>query len=273
VLRKLPCPPSAKAPAASGRCLLLLLAALLCGPVLPAFSAEKTYLLDKVAAVVNGEMISLFDIQRYSLQEITRQGLTGNDPKSEALRQKIFQQTLDGIIMDILIRQEAERYKVSVSDAEVDNEVLMIMQRSQMTPKQFENQLLLQGSSLRQFKEQVKHGILRQRMMSLMVARKIVVTKEEVAAYYHEHQHEFTTQHSVDVAMILIGPVDNAENLRQNITSGKMSFAEAAQKYSIAPNAMDGGRMGSIPWKDLNPDWRRVLADMKAGEISPVIRS
>jgi peptidyl-prolyl cis-trans isomerase SurA len=241
--------------------------------VLPANAAETTHMVNKVAAVVNGEMISLFDIQRYSLQEITRQGLNGSDAKSEALRQKIFQQTLDGMIMDILIRQEAARFKVSVSDAEVDNEVLMLMQRSQMTPKQFENQLLLQGSSLKQFKENIQHNILRQRMMSLMVARKIVVTKEEVASYYQEHQNEFTTQYAVDVAMILIGPMDNADNIRNDLVNGKLSFEEAARKYSSAPNALDGGRMGSIPWKDLNPDWRKVLVNMKAGEVSPVIRS
>jgi peptidyl-prolyl cis-trans isomerase SurA len=251
----------------------MLPGAVFCAFAPPVSAAEKTLLVDKVAAVVNGEMISLFDIQRYSLQEITRQGITGSDPQSETLRQRIFQQTLDGMIMDILIRQEAERYKVSVSDAEVDNEALMIMQRSQMTPKQFENQLLLQGSSLKQFKEQVQHTILRQRMMSLMVSRKIVVTKEEVAAYYREHQSEFTTQHSVDVSMILVGPMDNAENIRKDISGGKLSFAEAARRYSAAPNAMDGGRMGIIPWKDLNPEWRRVLANLRAGEVSPVIRS
>jgi peptidyl-prolyl cis-trans isomerase SurA len=253
--------------------LSILPSAFLCAFTPSAYAAERTLLVDKVAAVVNGEMISLFDVQRYSLQEITRQGITGSDPQSESLRRKIFQQTLDGMIMDILIRQEAERYKVSVSDAEVDNETLMIMQRSQMTPKQFENQLLLQGSSLKQFKEQVQHSILRQRMMSLMVARKIVVTKEEVSAYYREHQNEFTTQHSVDVAMILLGPMDNAENVRKDIASGKLSFAEAARKYSAAPNAIDGGKMGVIPWKDLNPEWRRVLANMRVGEVSPIIRS
>jgi peptidyl-prolyl cis-trans isomerase SurA len=252
---------------------LFILPAVLCAFTPAASAAERTLLVDKVAAVVNGEMISLFDIQRYSLQEITRQGITGNDPQSEALRRQIFQQTLDGMIMDILIRQEAERYKDSVSDAEVDNETLMIMQRSQMTPKQFENQLLLQGSSLKQFKEQVQHTILRQRMMSLMVARKIVVTKEEVSAYYREHQNEFTTQHSVDVAMILLGPMDNAESVRKDIAGGKLSFAEAARKYSVAPNAIDGGKMGVIPWKDLNPEWRRVLANMRVGEVSPIIRS
>ncbi|MDR2893808.1 MAG: SurA N-terminal domain-containing protein [Deltaproteobacteria bacterium] len=234
--------------------------------------AAELHTLNKVAAVVNGEMITLFDVQRYSLQEITRRGLSGADAESEAARQKIFQDTLDSMIMDILVRQEAERYKVTVSDAEADNEIRMITQRSQMTPKQFEDQLIIQGTTLAQFKEQIKKNLLRQRMMNVMVARKIVVTREEIERYYEEHKAEFTTQHSVDISMLINAPTENPERIREEITSGKISFADAARKYSTAPNAANGGKMGAIAWADLNPAWRPVLAGMQPGDVSPVMR-
>ena len=254
---------------------LILLALAAFGICLPAVQAQaaKVHTLNKVAAVVNGEMISMFDVQRYSMPEITRLGFTGNDAQSEAGRQRIFQTVLDGLIMDILIRQEAERFKVTVSDAEVDNELRMIMQRNQMTPKQFEDQLVIQGSSLKQAKEQISQSMLRQRMMTVMVARKIIVTKEEVERYYEAHKSEFTTQHAVDVSMLLFFPAADVNAIRKEIVSGKTSFADAVRNYSSAPNAASGGSMGSIPWKDLNPEWRQVLANMKPGEVSEVMQS
>ncbi len=109
-------------------------------------------------------------------------------------------------------------------------------------------------------------------MMNAMVARKIVVTREEIERYYEEHKNEFTTQHSVDISMIINAPTENPEKIRQEITSGKISFADAARKYSTAPNAASGGRMGAIAWMDLNPDWRPILANMQPGEVSPVMR-
>lgn len=239
----------------------------------PAQAAGKTQVLNKVAAIVNGDMIPLSDVQRYSLQEISRRGLTGNDPESARAREQIFESTLNSLIMDILIRQEAARYGVSVSEAEVENELRMIQQRAQMTPKQFEDQLIIQGSTLAQAKDEIRNSILRQRMVTVMVARKIIVTKEEVANYYEEHQSEFTTQHSVDVSLVLGAPGTDMRKVRDEIVSGKISFAEAAQKYSSAPNASRGGAMGAIPWSELNQEWRQTLANLMPGQVSEVMRA
>ncbi len=239
----------------------------------PAQGAGQSRVLNKVAAIVNGDMIALSDVQRYSAQEIARRGLTGNDAEAARGREEIFQATLNTMIMDILIRQEAARYGVSVSDAEVDNELRMIQQRAQMTPKQFEDQLIIQGSSLSQARDEIRNGILRQRMVTVMVARKIIVTKEEVAAYYEAHQNEFTTQHSVDVSLIVAGPGTNLRRVRDEIISGKLSFAEAARQYSSAPNAANGGAMGAIPWQELNQEWKQTLANLMPGQVSEVMRA
>lgn len=251
----------------------LLAALIVLALAAPAQAAGKTRLVNKVAAIVNGDMIALSDVQRYSAQEIARRGLTGNDPDSARARDQIFESTLNSMIMDILIRQEAARYGVSVSDAEVDNELRMIQQRAQMTPKQFEDQLIIQGSNLAQAKEEIRNSILRQRMVTVMVARKIIVTKEEVARYYEEHQSEFTTQHSVDVSLILSAPGTDLRKVREEIVSGKISFADAARKYSSAPNAANGGDMGAIPWNDLNQEWRQTLANLVPGQVSNVMRA
>lgn len=252
------------------RSLLLALVFVFTLSASPFQAAGATAVINKVAAVVNGEMITMFDVQKISMQEINNQGLFGNDPSSEFKRQAIYKEVLDNMIMDILVRQEATRFKVSVTDAEVDNEIRMMAQRSQLTPKQFEDQLIFQGTSLPQFKEQVHNNILRQRMISLMVGRKVMVTREEVERYYREHQSEFTSEDEVELSMIVCKPDMDEETVAGLIKSGEISFAEAAKVYSSAPNAAYGGSLGAIPLRDLNPDWRNAIENLKPGETTIV---
>jgi peptidyl-prolyl cis-trans isomerase SurA len=239
----------------------------------PVQAAGQTRVLNQVAAIVNGDMIALSDVQRHSAQEIARRGITGGDADSARAREQIFVATLDSMIMDILIRQEAARYGVSSSDAEVENELRMIQQRAQMTPRQFEDQLIRQGSTLAQAKEEIHNSILRQRMITVMVARKIIVTREEVAGYYAEHQNEFIIQHSVDVSLLLAKPGTDLRKVRDEIISGKISFADAARKYSSAPNAANGGQMGAIPWRELNQEWKQTLSNLMPGQVSEIMRA
>ena len=76
-----------------------------------------------VAAVVNGEMVSLRDLQQQSAPEIARARISKNDPKAEEKVNAIQRKVLDSIVLDILIRQEAERFGVKASEADVDAEI------------------------------------------------------------------------------------------------------------------------------------------------------
>ena len=63
----------------------------------------------------------------------------------------------------------------------------------------------------------------------------------------------------------------DAEAARKRIQEKKISFADAARRYSKAPNASLGGQMGDIPWKDLNPVWSQALSGLAPGQVSPIL--
>lgn len=100
--------------------------------------------LNKVAAVVNGQVITMFDLQKNALPDLARARLNPNDPKQAKAVDAVLHKVLDLMIMDILIAQEAKRLKVSVSPAEVDKEIAKIMQANHLTKEQFEQQLARQ---------------------------------------------------------------------------------------------------------------------------------
>ncbi len=226
--------------------------------------------VSKIAAVVNGEMITMLELQQRSAQEIAALGFTGSSQKDVDGRNAVMRKTLDAMIMDILVKEEANRLKITVSDQEVESEVQMVREHNKLSPEEFEHQLSLQGMTLQSYKEKTKDNILRKRLVGMMIARKILVTKEEVSAYYNEHKAEFKPVESVDMSIIVFHPQVNPEEVLARIKSGKMSFEEAAKKVSIEPNGPKGGAVGVVGWANMNPQWKTLLAGMKPGEISPI---
>ena len=88
-----------------------------------------------VAAIVNGEMVSLHDLQQQSAPEIARARISKSDPKAQEKIDAIQRKVLDSIVLDILIRQEAERYGVKASDADVEAEIQKILKSNKIDRK------------------------------------------------------------------------------------------------------------------------------------------
>ena len=93
--------------------------------------------INGVAAVVNGEMITAFDLQAETAPEAMRRGLNPKDPNQAAAIEELTKATLERMINNIILTQEAQRLKILVGDSEVDNEIQQIMSRNKMTPEEF----------------------------------------------------------------------------------------------------------------------------------------
>ena len=70
--------------------------------------------LNKIAAVGNGQVITMFDLQKAALPELGRASLNPNDPKQADKVNVVFRKVLDSMIMDILLEQEAKRLSIPV---------------------------------------------------------------------------------------------------------------------------------------------------------------
>ena len=226
--------------------------------------------LNKVAAVVNGQVITMFDLQKNALPDIIRSGLNPENPANAKQVDTVFRKVLDLMIMDILIAQEAKRLKVSISPSEIDNEIAKLMQGRNMTKQQFEEQLTRQKSSVAELRGNIEKTLLRQKIMSMEVGRKVVVTPEEIQTYYEAHKSTMYDRSGLHMGVLVYSPKVNAASSAAQIRSGALTFEEAALKYSIAPNKEKGGDMGPVEWDRLNPEWEGRLTTMKPGDVTEV---
>lgn len=243
--------------------LVLLLAIWLCSAI-----GVQAAQLNKVAAVVNGQVITMFDLQKNALPELTRARLNPNNPAQAKAVDKIFRKVLDMMIMDILLAQEAKRLKISISPSEVDNELAKLMKSRNLTKEQFEAQLAQQKMTVAELRKTFEKTLLRQKIMGMEVGRKVVVTPEEIKEYYEANKNNLYDRSGLHMGVLVYAPNVNAQALAAQIRAGKLSFEEAARKYSIAPNKDKGGDMGPVEWDRLNPEWEARLNKMKPGDVT-----
>lgn len=244
----------------------LLLIALIVIWLAPVQAAQ----VNKVAAVVNGQVITMFDLQKEAIPELARARLNPGDTSRKKDVDAVLRRVLDTMILDILVRQEAKRLKATVSDSEIDAELARMMKARGVTRKQMEEQLARQGTSVQNLRKDIENNILRQKVMSMEVGRRVVVKPEEISDYYEKHKDEMIDRRGLHMGLLVYNPKANAASIASQIKARKISFEEACAKYSIAPNKDKAGDTGEIKWDQLNPEWGGRLNSMRPGQVTDV---
>lgn len=71
---------------------------------------------------------------------------------------------------------------------------------------------------------------------------------------------------------ILVPHEFEAKDIERLIASGK-NFSELATKYSTCPSSKEGGSLGLVQPRRLDPDFREAAEALKVGEVSKVVRT
>jgi len=247
-----------------------------------AFAAEY---LDKVAAVVNGEMITLYDVnERVNTYLKTDEGgvYNKNDPRVMAdLRDKMLHSMID----DLLISQEATRLKINITDTDIEKELQGMMRKNNMTQKQFDDELVREGINRKDFMDFMRKDITKQQILSYMVQRKVLVTDEELkkaGANPAELQAEQSgaapaasasaaTSDGVRLGLIILPKTETAKEVRKKILAKETSFAEAARQFSVGPAKSKGGDLGFIAFTDMSPELLAATKGLAPGAVSDVV--
>jgi peptidyl-prolyl cis-trans isomerase SurA len=226
--------------------------------------------VNKAVAVVNGEMITQFDLELASTPAMRRERVNPRDPSAAGKMQEIMRATLETMITDILIVQEAERLKISATDADVQGELKQMVESTKMPEDELFRQLALQGMDKPSVLDRLRRRVLQQRLMANMVGRKVVVTKDEIAKYFEQHASDITTGGWVEFAVLVYSPQVKAADWAARMKAGKVSFEDAVRQVSVGPNRAEGGRLPKRPWDGVLPQLRTRLERLEPGQVSEV---
>ena len=152
---------------------MLLLSLLVLAAPRPALAQQDAV---RIAAVVNEDVISLFDVQsRIQLFLIT----AGIEDKVE-VRQQLLPQVMNGLIEEKLKVQEARREEIETTQEEVLGAVEIIEQNNGMQQGEFSNMLTQQGVDPGNFYMQVEADVAWMKVVQQVMAIDVTVSDEEI---------------------------------------------------------------------------------------------
>lgn len=246
----------------------------------------RAELVDKVAAVVNRDIIALSEVQQRAAPELAR--LAGErDPRKRAeQRAQLMKMALDTLIAEKLIEAEVRELGLTVSAAEIEEAMQDVQKQNGITdPAQFEQLLSREGYTLKTYKDFLGKQIARGRLMQMRVATKVKIEEEDLKAAYAQYSKMEGEEFEVHARHILVS-VDpkatpaqeaearkKAEAIMEEARRPGMDFASLARARSEGPSKEDGGDLGFFRRGVMVPAFEKVAFTLKPGEVSTPIRT
>ena len=235
---------------------------------------------DRVVAVVNNDAITLSELQEtiVAFRADSKQGRTGLSDD------ELAKQFLPKLIDSRLQLQEADREKITVDEAELNEEFLDRIKRYNVkNEEEFEKLVRAQGVTLESIKKRLRDGLKVSKLVRRKVTGRISVTEDEITQYVEENRAKLETGLSYHARHILIPPeVESdtgweaarikADMLRVQLADGA-DFSELARQHSRDATAKDGGDLGTLKRGELSQEVEGAILVLKVGEISRPFRS
>lgn len=241
--------------------------------ILGLFAFSSVYAEERVVATVDG-------IPVLESQVRAAMGKKGNQ-----------QAALDKIIDDILVQKAIQESGIQINPEEIDFIIEDTAARNGLTYGQFLDALDYQGISLDDFRQQIVNQMIMSGVRDHAISNSVQVTREEVEALAQKMLKEAKAngteqkvtgkEYEVRHILIKLNPLMNdaqakAEltRIRSDIQSGKISFADAALKYSKDYlSGANGGSLGyAFPEAYVGP-FAEVVRNTKPGVISAPFKS
>ena len=196
------------------------------------------------------------------------------------------QSALDKIIDDLLVQKAIQESGVKIDPREIDRVVEDTAARNGLTYGQFLDALDYQGISLNTFRQQIANQMMMGAVRNKAINESVAVTREEVVALGQKMLDEAKSQgtaqkvtgkeYEVRHILLKLNPMLNdaqakAEltRIRSDIIAGKMTFADAALKYSKDYlSGANGGSLGYAFPESYAPQFAQTVAQSKQGVIS-----
>ncbi|MFW6415083.1 MAG: SurA N-terminal domain-containing protein [Thermodesulfobacteriota bacterium] len=224
-------------------------------------------MLDRVVAVVNGDIVTLHELnKRMQDRRMSEDGLEMSR-EQEGEKERV----LESMINDILMRQEADRLGITVSEFEVENSMEQMLDSRGISRERFQDMLQSRGMDLQEYKSRTKKQLKKNKLLTSMVRQKVVVTEQEIEEYYNEHEEKYLESKKCSICVIMMQDKDRLQEVLQRIDKGEISFARAVEKFSRGPATDNGGCLGTLKWNEMREDWKKVIRDMEAGEVSRIV--
>ncbi|MDP2324880.1 MAG: peptidyl-prolyl cis-trans isomerase [Gammaproteobacteria bacterium] len=248
-------------------------------------------ILEQVLVKVNGEIITKTDLEQRQIGAL-RQRDPNFRPDNDAALQQALAEVTPQVIVDavdeLLVVQRGKELGFSMSNEQFNSILENIKKENKIeTDEALQSALKQEGMSMADLRKQLERTSIVQRVQQQEVMAKLQVTDTEMRSYYDSHLDEFATVPQVTLREITVNVPTTAQGInvatddaarakaeeaRTKIVAGE-PFPRLAADYSDSGSKANGGLVGPMAKTDLSEDLQQAIAGLKAGGVTPVLRT
>jgi peptidyl-prolyl cis-trans isomerase SurA len=240
--------------------------------------AQTTTQIDSIVALVDDDVVlrSELDLAIKGIADRIRQ--QGGDLPPQHLLEK---QVLDRLIIRELQLQRAFQTGIRVSDADIDQSLMMLAQQNSLTLMQLRQAIEADGEDFVEFRQNIGEEMMTERLRQRVVSSMDPITDTEIDILIASDRFlggEYNISHILialpegATPQQISAQESKANNVYQQLQEG-LDFASAAISYSSSQEALEGGLVG---WRDLNSvpvTFSDAIKNLRAGQFTVPIRS
>lgn len=248
------------------------------GVTAPAAAQQQNQPLDRIAAIVDENVILQSELQR-AVNNIKGQyaGREAQLPPDSVLERQV----LERLVLVKLQVARADGSGIRVSDEELNHAIASIAQQNGSDVDSLRQRLAQDGIGFSDFRNSVREEIITQRLRQSFAQSRISVSEGEVdaalaqqnagGAQYHLAHILVALPEGANAEQIATGQskVDGIKNL---LDKGELDFAAAAVRYSDSPNALESGDLGWRSLDEIPSAFSNQIKNMKSGDVLGPIR-
>ncbi len=221
----------------------------------------------KIAALVNGEIISNQDIQN----RINSFLMTSQIPLNEQTKGMIVQKVMHSAIDEKIKLQAAEKEGIKISDADIDAAVTNFEKSNNIPNGELKNILKEAKVSEKSFREQMKADLAWVRFLRNKLRLEGNITQNEIETALADAKKDLNTpKYQISEIFVKKAKAKDIQDLVENLRKDPR-FELYAMKFSDSPSAAKGGNLGWINQGKLPEKLEEQILGMKPGEISDAI--
>jgi peptidyl-prolyl cis-trans isomerase SurA len=246
-------------------------------------NAQEPEIIDRIVAVVNSDIITLYDLNRaLKPYEENIKALGYETEKERETLFRVRKDLLDQLIDSKLADQEIKRAQITVSESDIDSTIERMKVARSVTDEQLREGLARQGLTMAEYRKEMREQILRTKLVNREVKSKIVVTKEDIKAYYDSHQDEYAGEKKYYLYNIFVRLSPEAEtseredalrqmeDARARLDQG-LSFEDLVNQLKDSSSRIQGTDLGLYRPEELSEQLQGAVEKLSAGEYTEVL--
>lgn len=240
------------------------------------FNTAEAREVEGIAAIVNDEVISKFDVdQRVNLFLVTS-GIERTPQNIDGLRRQV----LRTLIQEKLQLQEARDSEIEISRAEINAAMQDMASGTNRSLDEVEKFLKENNVHIRTMEDQIEAELAWNRFVRGRFGGQVSIGELEIDETL-ERAEAAMNQDRVNINEILLLAnnqldgqrlMSEAAQIVQQLRAG-INFGAVARQFSAASSSASGGNLGWIPVNQLDENIVPIIENMAAGDISDPIET